>query len=38
MYQAYGRHIFDKIEGCGIAGGRSGDGHSLDYVTVITLP
>ena len=27
-----------KIEGCGYAGGSKGDGHTLDYITIITLP
>lgn len=27
-----------KIEGCGYEGGSQGDGHVLDYVTLITFP
>lgn len=27
-----------KVEGCGYAGGQAGNGHTLDYITVITLP
>ena len=27
-----------RIAGCGIAGGKNGDGHRLDYVTVVTMP
>ena len=27
-----------KIEGCGYSGGKEGDGHTLDYVTLITFP
>lgn len=27
-----------KFENCGYAGGRMGDGHTLNYVTIITYP
>ena len=27
-----------KVPGCGYEGGSDGDGHTLDYVTLITLP
>lgn len=27
-----------KLEGCGYEGGNKGDGHRLDYVTLITMP
>jgi len=29
---------FIKVENCGYEGGLKGDGHQLDYLTVITLP
>ena len=27
-----------KVEDCGYQGGSQGDGHTLDYITIITLP
>lgn len=27
-----------KLEGCGYEGGNKGDGHILDYVTLVTMP
>lgn len=27
-----------KLEGCGYEGGNKGDGHKLDYVTLVTMP
>ena len=27
-----------KVEGCGYQGGNQGDGHILDYITIVTLP
>ena len=27
-----------NVPGCGYEGGKNGDGHTLDYVTIVTEP
>ena len=27
-----------RVENCGYEGGMQGDGHQLDYITIVTLP